>query len=526
MMHPLLAASLANTLSATAVRAPPVASRRPSAARSAPAHAAPPTAPVEVVIRRATDGRRARRSSRLGALDSDRRAGELLADAVPPTHDVLVAEVDGTIEAALALDDGLAVADPFRPSALHAAAARPARPPARRRTRRADGRGPLARAAPAHVVTSRAVLPPGPSAPPALQTWEWLARPTTLLRRCAARYGVPFTLRTAWTDAPMVVVSDPADVRAVFTAPADVATRRRELELPRAVRRPELDPHPRRPRAPAPAQADAAAVPRRPHARAPRADRGARGRRGRRAGRTASPFATHARMQALTLDVIMRVVFGAELPELRARDPAHARHDDVAAAGAVLLADRQRPRLPARARRTSKARLTAVIRARRRERPGDAIVDELIAAGSTDDELRDQLVTLLAAGHETTAGCARVGARAARPPPARCSRGCATDEPGYADAVVKEVLRTRPGPDDRRAQARRAVLGRRLGAARGRARRALHLPHAPPRRALPGPDRVPPRALPRRRRARTATRGSRSAAACAAASAPRSPRWR
>ncbi len=66
------------------------------------------------------------------------------------------------------------------------------------------------------------MLPPGPSAPPALQTWEWLARPTTLLRRSAARHGVPFTLRTAWTDAPMVVVTDPADVRAVFTAPADV----------------------------------------------------------------------------------------------------------------------------------------------------------------------------------------------------------------------------------------------------------------------------------------------------------------
>ena len=64
----------------------------------------------------------------------------------------------------------------------------------------------------------RAVLPPGPSTPSAVQTWEWLARPTTLLRRCAARYGEPFTLRTAWTDAPMVVVSDPAAVRAVFTA--------------------------------------------------------------------------------------------------------------------------------------------------------------------------------------------------------------------------------------------------------------------------------------------------------------------
>ena len=31
---------------------------------------------------------------------------------------MLVAEVDGSIEAALALDGGLAVADPFRPSAL------------------------------------------------------------------------------------------------------------------------------------------------------------------------------------------------------------------------------------------------------------------------------------------------------------------------------------------------------------------------------------------------------------------------
>jgi cytochrome P450 len=67
------------------------------------------------------------------------------------------------------------------------------------------------------------VLPPGPSTPSAVQTWEWLARPTTLLRRCAARYGEPFTLRTAWTDAPMVVVSDPAAVRAVFSAPVDVA---------------------------------------------------------------------------------------------------------------------------------------------------------------------------------------------------------------------------------------------------------------------------------------------------------------
>ncbi len=61
-------------------------------------------------------------------------------------------------------------------------------------------------------------LPPGPSAPAAWQTVEWILRPTALLRRCAARYGEPFTLRTYWADAPMVLVSAPDDVRRVFAA--------------------------------------------------------------------------------------------------------------------------------------------------------------------------------------------------------------------------------------------------------------------------------------------------------------------
>ena len=33
---------------------------------------------------------------------------------------MLIAEVDGRLEAALALNDGRAIADPFRPSAVHA----------------------------------------------------------------------------------------------------------------------------------------------------------------------------------------------------------------------------------------------------------------------------------------------------------------------------------------------------------------------------------------------------------------------
>ena len=62
------------------------------------------------------------------------------------------------------------------------------------------------------------MLPPGPAAPAALQTIEWIARP---MRRSAARHGEPFTLRTLWADAPMVLVSDPATIRRVYAAPEE-----------------------------------------------------------------------------------------------------------------------------------------------------------------------------------------------------------------------------------------------------------------------------------------------------------------
>jgi len=109
-MHPLLAASLANNLSTDRIAA--------SAARRAARAAATPGAGPEVVIRAATaaDGPAL---VDLGVLNGDDRAGALLARAAGD-HAVLVAEVDGTLEAARTLDGGLAVADPFRPSARHA----------------------------------------------------------------------------------------------------------------------------------------------------------------------------------------------------------------------------------------------------------------------------------------------------------------------------------------------------------------------------------------------------------------------
>ena len=113
-MHPLIAAALSTQLERTAAaRRPRSASSRgtPERTRRVVADAAD-----DVVIRAATPADSAA-LVRLGALDGNRSAGQLLADAAAD-HAVLVAEVDGSVEAALALDGGLAIADPFRATAL------------------------------------------------------------------------------------------------------------------------------------------------------------------------------------------------------------------------------------------------------------------------------------------------------------------------------------------------------------------------------------------------------------------------
>jgi cytochrome P450 family 135 len=288
-------------------------------------------------------------------------------------------------------------------------------------------------------------LPPGPPEPPLVQTYEWIARPTALLRRAAARYGEPFTLRTLIADAPMVVVSDPATVKQIYAAPADVlrgGAASRVLEPfvgTSSVLLLDGEPHLRSRRVMLPplhgermlAHRDTVvALARAELARWP----------------AAAPVATLPRMQGLTLDVIMRVVFGSRDERLRAAVRSAL---DLTMSLPRLMAMALSPRgsLPWRRFERAVAGLDAVLlEAVRARRPGagpPAVVDDLLAAGPSERELRDQLVTLLAAGHETTAGSlAWALERLARHPDVQVR--LREDGDAYLDAVVKEVLRVRP----------------------------------------------------------------------------------
>ncbi len=114
-MHPLIASALLTQL----IREPRVSSHRRTDTRGTPRPTRRQSASADagdVVIRAATPADAAA-LVRLGALDGNRSAGELLA-AAAADHAVLVAEVDGSLEAAIALDGGLAVSDPFRATEL------------------------------------------------------------------------------------------------------------------------------------------------------------------------------------------------------------------------------------------------------------------------------------------------------------------------------------------------------------------------------------------------------------------------
>ena len=169
------------------------------------------------------------------------------------------------------------------------------------------------------------------------------------------------------------------------------------------------------------------------------------------------PFALLERMQDLTLAIIVRVVFG--VTDSRAAEPlAAALRDvvDIKPWHLPALADpriaRAAPWRVLRRRRAHADRLIAAEVERHLAEGGlqerDDVLSMLLLSSDGDaGAARDQLMTLLLAGHETTAsGLAWTFERLLRSPGvlARVRAGLDDDRDPYRDAVVKESLRVRP----------------------------------------------------------------------------------
>ena len=154
--------------------------------------------------------------------------------------------------------------------------------------------------------------PPGPAAPPAIQTLNWLFRPIEFMNSCRRRHGEAFSVNFIGFKTPMVMLSDPEAIRALYRGRENGLPPGRSVTLepvvgPRSILLLEGDEHLARRRLMLPPF----------HGERMRAyesiieELAAREIDSWPAGEA---FPIHPRMQALTLEVIMRAVFGVERP--------------------------------------------------------------------------------------------------------------------------------------------------------------------------------------------------------------------
>ena len=172
-----------------------------------------------------------------------------------------------------------------------------------------------------------------------------------------------------------------------------------------------------------------------------------------------TPFRLHDRMSALTLEVILRVVFGVtderRLAELR---PVV---DQVVTISPVVMIGWFYPRLqrfwPWRQFANIQSRFDDLLYAEIADRRladltgRTDVLSRLLKTSEsdslTDAELRDNLVTLLLAGHETTATALAwaIHELARRPALMRRAQQAADEgDDAYLEAVAKESMRLRP----------------------------------------------------------------------------------
>jgi cytochrome P450 len=301
-------------------------------------------------------------------------------------------------------------------------------------------------------------LPPGPGAPAIWQTIAWMTRPGAYLRRAHARFGDPVTIRTYWTEQPMVLFSSPAGVRDVFRLDPAIAPAGQSWEFlapfagSDSILLLDGEPHLRERR-----------LLQRPfhgeqmHALGPLVEELARRELGGWSGRVVAL----ERMRALTLEIILRLVFGArgedELVPLRAAIE-HALgtvRSLPQILGMIVVRRELGPQSPWGRFRAAVDRFDTVLLellARHRAQPasaGDSVLAVLLAQRDehhqppTDRHLRDQLVALLVGGHDSSAASLAWALELLARHPDVHAR-LRADDPAYLEAVVKEVLRVRP----------------------------------------------------------------------------------
>ncbi len=275
-------------------------------------------------------------------------------------------------------------------------------------------------------------LPPGPRSPAIVQALRFGRDPTGFLERCAQRFGDAFTLRLP-NDPPRVVVSHPRDIKRIFALRHDAYrsdTQSIHLNLgAHSVLFSDGERHRRQRKLMAPALQGRRLAAYAEMMSALTLERLEGWPRG-------ESFALHPHMQMISLDVFLRCVFGLEGAERqRQRQRVLAWLDgtmspQMFATGMVLSANRLRalldrsvavarkpggrPRLfgsVARAKAELLALLESEIRRCReqgtehRDDVLSLLVDARYEDGEPmdDEDILDQLITLLVGGHETTA---------------------------------------------------------------------------------------------------------------------------
>jgi cytochrome P450 len=305
-------------------------------------------------------------------------------------------------------------------------------------------------------------MPPGPPLPRAIQTLGFLLFPARFMGACRRRYGDLVTMGTLF-DSRFVMVFDPGNVKQLFRGSPE-QLRAGEANAPlgpvlgdRSVLLLDGTEHLRHRRLMLPSF----------HGERMRAYEAVMREAADReidAWPVGETFKLLPSMQSLTLGVIMRAVFGLEegqrQEDLKRR--VRAMIDPVGTRLGILMMVLSNGRAGTSRFEAFQERREAVDEvifdeiARRRGQEDLAVREDVLSmlllarddkgGALTDKEVRDELVTLLVAGHETTAtGLAWAFELLLRNPAVleRLNASLAQGDDGYLEAVVKETLRLR-----------------------------------------------------------------------------------